>query len=122
MTDELHPLTELLLARLKSHPEEFVARNTPTGRWHAAIDAVRNYGSEEDRAAWYDAVNRINMNMAHEAALDELMNGEERRMQAMLRQRDMMGQSLALSSSNISGTAVSPNTSVLNPRKKALGL
>ncbi len=77
MEDELHPLTELLLARLKSHPDEFL--NSDTTRWNAACDAVRSHGNEADRTAWRTAVGRAKMDKAHEAALDELMNGEERR-------------------------------------------
>ncbi len=82
MTDEVHPLVELLVARAKSHPEEFnEERNplTPTDRWWRALDTVSRSGTDADKAVIASTVGRIAMDKAHEWALDELLNGDERR-------------------------------------------
>lgn len=80
MEDKLHPLTELMLARMKSHPEEFNEEHTLSGfRWEYALNIVHRYGSDADKQALADGLNPIRMNEAHEWAMDELLNGEERR-------------------------------------------
>lgn len=85
MADNLHPLTELLLARMESHPEEFRTGmgeeyyDGSNNRWRTAISAVIDCGSDEDKKALNAAHNAIVMQEAHEWALDELMNGDERR-------------------------------------------
>ena len=80
MEDKLHPLTELMLARMKSHPEEFVDDEyLYAGRWDRVLLDIREYGSEADRQALAEGVRPIRMAKAHEWAMDELLNGEERR-------------------------------------------
>lgn len=84
MADELHPLTTLLLARMKSHPDEFmvgigrdhVAEND---RWGPALASVYRHGSEADKAALKAEVDVLRMTEAHEWTMDELCNGSERR-------------------------------------------
>lgn len=83
MEDKLHPLTELMLARMKSHPEEFRLTRTEdvfqVYRWDDIVTRIQNYGSEADKQAIADGLNPIRMDEAHEWAMDELLNGEERR-------------------------------------------
>ena len=80
---DLHPLTELMLARMKSHPEEFRLTRTEdvfhVYRWDVIVTRIQNYGSEADKQALADGLNPIRMDEAHEWAMDELLNGEERR-------------------------------------------
>jgi hypothetical protein len=80
---KVHPLVELLVARAKSHPEEFV-NGTPdtlsaTNRWWHAVDVIRRDGTVEDNAVLDKVIGRMAMDKAHEWAMDELMNGEQRR-------------------------------------------
>jgi hypothetical protein len=80
---KVHPLVELLVARAKSHPEEFVTGGpdtlSVTNRWWHAIDVIRREGTAEDNAVLDNVIGRMAMDKAHEWALDELMNGEQRR-------------------------------------------
>lgn len=73
---ELHPVVELLLARMKSHPEEF---ETATNRWDWVLHRVQDNGSEAELEALNDGLRLIRLSEAHDWMLDELCNGEERR-------------------------------------------
>lgn len=81
MTDEVHPLVTLLVARAKSHPEEFKRERADKGgdRWWMALDTILRNGTDADKALIDSTVGRIAMDEAHAWALDELLNGEERR-------------------------------------------
>lgn len=80
MEDKLHPLTELMLARMKSHPEEFVDGILTYGaRWDRAMHEIEKYGSDADKQAMHEGLRPIRLGAAHEWAMDELLNGEERR-------------------------------------------
>lgn len=86
MSNALHPLTELMLARMKSHPEEFTEDDRigllgdwTHGRWRQALSALREHGTEADKQAIEDGLRPLRLNAAHEWAMDELLNGEERR-------------------------------------------
>lgn len=83
MTDEVHPLVTLLVARAKSHPEEFRGGRPNAlnlaNRWWFAVDTIRRDGTAEDKALLASTIGRVLMDEAHEWALDELMNGEQRR-------------------------------------------
>lgn len=76
---KVHPLVEFMLARMESHPDEFKLHSDP--RWAMPLQTIDEYGSEEDREAMITALGALRMNEAHEWALDELLNGEERRKQ-----------------------------------------
>jgi hypothetical protein len=84
---KLHPVTELLLARMESHPEEFrdpylMSQARPTygeGRWEPAIRGVQQWGAPEDTETLNAKIRGIYMDQAHEWVMDELLNGEERR-------------------------------------------
>lgn len=87
MTKELHPVTELLLARMKSHPDEFkddylltdLQPVNGSGRWESALRAIQMNGTRWDAKALKEGLSAIRMDQVHEWALDELLNGEERR-------------------------------------------
>jgi hypothetical protein len=77
MSDNLHGVVKLLLARMESHPEEFLT--ALDGRWREIIIQVREYGSEEENDAIDAALRPIRLAKAHEEMMDELLNGDERR-------------------------------------------
>ena len=87
MEDKTHDVVKLLLARMKSHPEEFhdeylMSEARPVngpGRWDSALRAITANGSEHDLAALNYALGDIRMKQIHEWVMDELCNGEERR-------------------------------------------
>lgn len=89
MSKELHPVVELLLARMKSHPEEFMdeylfselepVTHYGNGRWEAVLRAVCKNANETELEAINEALRPIRLNQAHEHMMDELCNGEERR-------------------------------------------
>jgi hypothetical protein len=78
MADKPHPVVELLVARMESHPEEFRVADGPE-RWVTHIDMVQDYGSEADKAALNAKLRDIVMGEVHEDVMDELLNGEDRR-------------------------------------------
>ena len=73
----LHPVVKLLLARIKSHPDEFNAN--AYSRWEDALEVIDNHGSEAEKKAINDALYDLYLNQIHESVMDELCNGEERR-------------------------------------------
>ena len=87
MADEVHPVVELLIARMESHPEEFkddymmseVRPTAGSGRWLLATQAIQDHGSKRDVEALNAALSKIYMQYIHEWTMDELLNGEDRR-------------------------------------------
>lgn len=77
MGTEMHDVVQLLLARMESHPEEFLWE---TGnRWQSTLGSVREYGTPEEINAIDAGLRVIMLQQAHEGMLDELLNGDERR-------------------------------------------
>ena len=114
MDKEVHPLVELLLARMRSHPEEFKKGNR-YDRWWAALDAIQRYGSDADSAAIDAALRPIMLDDAHSEALDELLNGEERHHQTEAAQRALDAQIYAAKSQMVSGR---PTRKPLTPSRQ----
>lgn len=85
MTEELHPVVTLLLARMESHPEEFEDASpgaetlSSADRWWKPLDRILDWGSEAEKAAIREGLRKVKLNAAHEMAMDELCNGDERR-------------------------------------------
>lgn len=80
MVDEPHAVVKLLVARMESHPEEFKRHGATYGdRWHSIVSDIAEWGNETDNAAMDAALREIRLGEAHEDALDELLNGPERR-------------------------------------------
>jgi hypothetical protein len=75
MADNIHPVVELLAARMESHPEEF---NADDGRWAQFLDELIPFVTEEERVM----LRKPMMQTIHEGVLDELLNGPERRRKA----------------------------------------
>jgi hypothetical protein len=87
MADEVHPVVELLIARMDSHPEEFmddylmseVRPAAGSSRWFRVIHAIREHGSKRDVETLNAALSKIHMQQIHEWTMDELLNGDDRR-------------------------------------------
>jgi hypothetical protein len=84
---EFHDVVKLLLARMESHPEEFV-ENTGNGdiisdgkgdRWWRVLTYVEDYGTDEEQKAIQAGMREVKLRKAHEIMMDELLNGEDRR-------------------------------------------
>jgi len=73
MTDKIHPVVELLAARMESHPEEF--EDGLSHRWGVWMSRLAPFVTEAERVLLRGPV----MQDIHEEVLDELMNGPERR-------------------------------------------
>ena len=82
MADNIHPVVELLAARMETHPEEFEPNGH--GRWAEWLDRLIPFVTEEERVMLRGHM----MQDIHEEVLDELLNGEERRAQSK-RERDL---------------------------------
>jgi len=76
MEDKLHPVVELLLARMKSHPGEFEQGET---RWLYSLTDINEFGNDADKTAIHSALRDIRLAKTHEDVMDELCNGDERR-------------------------------------------
>ena len=81
MTNNIHPVVELLAARMESNPEEF--EDGLSHRWGVWMSRLAPFVTEAERVLLRGPV----MQDIHEEVLDELMNGPERRAEEQ-RKRD----------------------------------
>lgn len=83
MADNIHPVVELLAARMESHPEEFRIYDNSTlaigGRWETWIAQIRPFMNEAEHKALFNTAKEAFLQRVHEEVLDELLNGPERR-------------------------------------------
>jgi hypothetical protein len=73
MTNNIHPVVELLAARMESHPEEFAPDGE--GRWAQWLDELIPFVTEAERTLLRGPM----MQTFHEQVLDELLNGPDKR-------------------------------------------
>jgi hypothetical protein len=100
MTDDIHPVVKLLIARMESHPEEFkddylmseVRPTAGSGRWLHATQAIQDHGSKRDVEALNAALSKIYMQYIHDWVMDELFNGEDRRREEEERKKQLWQQ------------------------------
>ena len=100
MADDIHPVVELLIARMESHPEEFkddylmseVRPTVGSGRWLHATQAIQDHGSKRDVEALNAALSKIYMQYIHDWVMDELFNGEDRRREEEERKKQLWQQ------------------------------
>jgi hypothetical protein len=88
-----HPTVELLLRRMETHPEEFREDvggmfTTTANRWTRTLSHIQESGLEEDWLPLKKKLRDIRMEAVHEYVMDELCNGEERRIEARKLQED----------------------------------
>lgn len=83
MSDDLHAVVKLLLARMDSNPDEFAADLSVDGsradRWWQVIRLILDSGTKEEKEAVNQGIRKIKLQRAHEMMMDELLNGDERR-------------------------------------------
>jgi hypothetical protein len=73
MTSNIHPVVELLAARMESNPEEFAPDGE--GRWARWLDELIPFVTEAERVLLRGPM----MQTYHEEVLDELLNGPDKR-------------------------------------------
>ncbi len=92
MADNIHPVVELLAARMETHPEEFRFHDSQTlaitGRWETWIHQIRPFLNEAEDKMLFGKAKEAFLQRVHEEVLDELLNGEERRAEER-RKRDL---------------------------------
>lgn len=93
MDTNIHPAVELLLARMKSHPEEFPRGG---GRWAGFLDNMQELLSEEETSLLKSHMRTIRLDEVHEDIMDELLNGPERRAEAERQIKERMQQQAGL--------------------------
>ena len=82
---EMHPVVKLLLARMESHPEEFDVEPKAilrSGRWDGVLARINPHLNGAEEAALKEKIRDMALTAAHEAAMDELLNGPARREEA----------------------------------------
>ena len=102
MTEEPHAVVRLLLKRMESHPEEFRRdRGAFLDRWAIFVSDIDDFGSTEDKAVMREAMRKFRMDEIHEAVMNELVNGPDRRreeeereyaQQKQMQQKQMLSQ------------------------------
>ena len=92
MADNIHPVVELLAARMESHPEEFRIYDNSTlaigGRWETWIAQIRPFMNEAEHKALFNTAKEAFLQRVHEEVLDELLNGPERRAEEERKHRE----------------------------------
>ena len=71
----MHPVVELLMARMDSNPEEFIAlagKQSTTCRWHDAIYTLQRDCNMEDGGAFFAKLGKLRLNALHNAVMSEL--------------------------------------------------
>lgn len=92
MDTNIHPAVELLLARMKSHPEEFPRGG---GRWAGLLENMQELLSEEEASLITSHMRTIRLDEFHADIMDELLNGPERRAEAERQRAEELAQQQA---------------------------
>ena len=96
--DTIHPVIELLVKRMESHPTEFDFTTHPgghiqfAGRWDNFIGRLGHYMTEAERNLIYAAKRKAVFEKVHEEIVDELFNGDDRRAKQEQERADRAGQ------------------------------
>ena len=129
MSEELHPVVKLLLARMKSHPEEFVpekgderyvTRGAEADRWWRAMSEVQEFANEQEKKAIAAKLRELRLQQAHEWVMDELCNGEERRRKEEEDRKYYLQQAAGAQHALRAGTINSDMNSLYNQYQNAL--
>jgi len=68
---------KILIERMKTNPEEFIADGYSMTKWGGLISQYRDYLNEEDKKTLTDALNEITQQRFTEAVMKELLAPEE---------------------------------------------
>lgn len=67
--EELHPAVELLLARMQSHPDEFVNDT----RWASKYQPYKTHWNAAEKGLFNAKLREIRMHSMHESLMKELL-------------------------------------------------
>lgn len=99
MTNNIHPVVELLAARMESHPEEFPVQPNGQlpimGRWAPWLAQAEHLMNDAERTLLYTKAKETIFQRIHEEVLDELMNGPERRAEEQRKRDEEMQRHIA---------------------------
>ena len=99
MEDKPHPAIELLLARMDSHPEEFVSGTVPVYGSRADVlrklvhNVLHNVGGPQVLPI-KEKLDQLYLDMYHKELMDELLSGDDKRAQEAAMQEAAKQQSL----------------------------
>jgi hypothetical protein len=74
--DEMHPAVTLLLARMESNPDEFLAQGA-YNKWHRLIEPHKQYMSKCEKEAIRRGMRKIYMDNLHQQVMKQLLAPEE---------------------------------------------
>jgi hypothetical protein len=110
-----------MVARAKSHPDEFkddMDSIASADRWWRAVSVISRNGTDADKALMASTIGRLAMDKTHEWALDELLNGDERReaerREKEEREKSYRAQAAAMSQQTLSQYAQAQQNSFSN--------
>jgi hypothetical protein len=99
VTNNIHPVVELLAARMESHPEEFPVQPNGQlpimGRWAPWLAQAEHLMNDAERTLLYTKAKETIFQRIHEEVLDELMNGPERRAEEKRKRDEEMQRHIA---------------------------
>jgi hypothetical protein len=72
-TPEIHPAVQLLLARMDSHPEEFVQQ----ARWQSDYEPFKQHWNAEEKRLFRNRLREIQLDEMHKRLLKRVVNGGE---------------------------------------------
>lgn len=79
-TEKFHPVVDLLLARMDSHPEEFmppgIRGNHGQGRMRNILESVQRFLTPQEKAALKAKERETSLNLIHIAALKQIVSGK----------------------------------------------
>lgn len=110
---EFHPVVELFLNRIASHPEELAE-----GRWGGIEEDIMRWGSEEEREAVRKAVSDFYLGEAHQEFMRALLAYEEDTAEkARLSTSGSLGLGIGTATTPINIIASKPSTTFNTPLK-----
>lgn len=100
MADKLHPAVELLLARMDSHPEEFVSDNIPAYGSRAdvlrkLVENILDNVEGPQVLPVKEKLDQLYLDMYHKELMDELLSGDDKRAQEVATQEAAKQQAYA---------------------------
>jgi hypothetical protein len=75
--DDYREVIKLLLARMDSHPEEFVGVSK---RWHSLVQSYREFFTPAEMHAYNTKLGELHMATFHKEVLARLLNGADLKM------------------------------------------
>ena len=74
--EDVHPVVELILARMESHPDEFSGENGGYSGWRPILDNIRHYASNTEKKLLKAGERKIGLNVLHKKVMKKLLDGD----------------------------------------------